>query len=88
MTEMILQFGTAAAEKHMSINHTIKYYMDFLLFTGKSPVTSNNQLMNKSKNHLSIISCIFRMNLPHPCFIVSLVNILSNEFTEQQVYGF
>lgn len=28
------------------------------------------------------------MNLPHPCFIVSLVNILSNEFTEQQGYEY
>lgn len=79
---------TTAAEKQMSINHIIKYYMGFLLFTEKSPVTSNNQLMNNSKNHPSVISCSFRMNLPHPCFIVSLVNILSNEFTEQQGYEY
>lgn len=45
--------------------------------------------MNKSKKKPSIIFHIFSVNLPHPCFGVSLaVNILSNKFTEQQVYGF
>lgn len=73
----------------MSINHMVKYYFNFLPFTGKNTVILNEQWMNKSKKKLSIIFHIFSMNFPHPCFGVSLaVNILPNEFTEQQVYGF
>lgn len=73
----------------MSINCMVKYYINFLSFTGKNTDILNEQWMNKSKKKLSIIFHIFSMNLPHPCFGVSLAaNIPPKEFTEQQVYGF
>lgn len=60
-----------------------------MIYWEKNIVIPNKQWTNKSKTKPSIIFHIFSMNLSHPCIGVSLVvNILSNEFSEQGVYGF